>query len=221
MNLYEKLNIRITKILNEDNVELNNIDNIIRQQLDYWKEDILDAISGSTDTTLADVAENNGYKLYDDSLVIDVKYRPNITLDLEELGITPDDVQLIIDDFFNFLQEDYDDIVAVGRSGGYWGFANATEQIDITEKGYNKLVVKIKEIIEDEFKEELDEAAGNEVEIAGVVDSALRSFTYDIAEVLLDDTALTFNVDLMNKMQSLKDRIDKQEEEMNKKSFWV
>ena len=199
----------------------DTLDKAIRKEIVSWKADFLDAISGEIDETLNTIAENNDYRLYDDALVIDVKGRPNILLDLKELGVAENAVENAIYSFINRLSAEWNDFTVLGRSGGYWGFENATEQVGITDKGIDKIVAKVKEVIEDEFAEELDEADGNEVEIAGVVYTALSSFTSDIAEVLLDDTALTFDADLMNKMAQLEEKINQEESAMNKKEYWV
>lgn len=179
--------------------------------LGRYEEDILDKKDLTTEKEEA--AENAGYKLYDNSLVIDVKGRPYI--DNEQVSNylnSPegeDHYQLAIQDFINALSNEIPDFVTEGRMNGYWGIADFDLEIANYDELAEALLNKAKQDPDYEQIKELGNLNGH---LEDILYSNLEEFA-ELAELKIANEDLTT-------MKELSDLIDKQEAEMNKPEFW-
>ena len=227
MKFSEKLN----RLMNEAEEVSNDINSLIRQELkEYGEEDLLEGIRPISSSSLEDLAEANGYKVYggdgfdDNALVIDVKGRPDITNQKvdEFLQSHPDELQWAIDDFADGCRDDISGFTIRGRMGGYWGLSNLDDNITITETGYDSMVNKVNEFLNDPelYKSELEETQTEE-DLKSLIYDVIQYNTTEIANTLIEnDNALDIKPEFLEKMNELKDRIDAQEQAWNDPENW-
>ena len=98
--------------------------------------EILDKSTYSISDKIKDYLEEQGYQLYDDAAVINVKGRPNVEIKyiqfLRDLYPIENDIANRIQDFAQELSEMFEDFVIKGRMAGYWGLDNASEHVEIS-----------------------------------------------------------------------------------------
>lgn len=224
--LEEVLDLALTEELPQE----TNLDEIILKELKNWEPEILDELQKSDLAEMLEpCAEANDYVIYDEALTIDVKGRPNIQEPLlSELNdkFGNDTVgQIIFDEIQTFI--DYElpnDIVILGRSGGYWGYDNVTSAATITEHGYELMKNEVNELLHNNdlvFPERLIDAGDDRLELEGVVYDCIYSNVNSIAHVLLNnEDTVEIEPGMLEKMKELSDRIDEKEAEMNTEEFW-
>lgn len=222
--LEEALDLALTEELPQE----TNLEDKILKELKNWEPEILDELQKSDLAEMLEpCAEANDYVIYDEALTIDVKGRPNIQEPLlselnDKLG--NDTVgQIIFDEIQTFA--DYElpnDIVILGRSGGYWGYDNVTSAATITEHGYEVLKNAVIGYLNDEnlqYKERLADA--DEDELEGIIYDCIYSNTNDLStELRENEETVEIESGMLEKMKELSDRIDEKEAEMNTEEFW-
>lgn len=180
--------------------------------IQQYEEDILDRKDLMSEKEEA--AKNSGYQMYDNSLVINVKGRPDITNEqvIEYLN-TPegeDAYQLAIQDFINILDKyEIDNFVTEGRMSGYWGISEFGLEISNEEYLVQKLLEKAKQDPDYENIREL-----------GNLNGFLQDILYNNIDEFAEEAELSVRSEDLNTMKRLSELIDKQEEEMNKPEFW-
>lgn len=98
--------------------------------------EILDKSTYSISDKIKDYLEEQGYQLYDDAAVINVKGRPNVEIKyiqfLQDSYPIVNDIADRIQEFAQELSDDFEDFVTKGRMDGYWGLNNASEHVEIS-----------------------------------------------------------------------------------------
>lgn len=98
--------------------------------------EILDKSTYSVSDKIKDYLEEQGYQLYDDAAVINVKGRPNVEIKyiqfLQDSYPIVNDIANRIQDFAQDLSDQFEDFVTKGRMDGYWGLNNASEHTEIS-----------------------------------------------------------------------------------------
>lgn len=217
--LHEVLRLALEEAIPE------TLDEIILKELKEWEDTLLDELSkNDLMDALVPVAEVNDYKIYDEALVIDVKNRPRIDIDLDAMGFTPEETQLHIEAFTNSMEETFKDFVVKGRSGGYWGLDNCGEHVEITEHGLELMKLEVLELLNNpelRFKDDLDGEEDTNA-IDGIVYDCIYSNINSIAHVLINnEETLEFKPEFLNEMKRLSDYIDEKEKEMNTEKYWA
>jgi len=211
-----------------------DVDEIIIDQLKNFAADILDAIDTSQKVEQASkLAEDNDYKMYEDALVINVKNRPNIKIDLldglvEKFGKDNfnEIYNNIIENFIFVLDGRYKDFVVLGRSGGYWGLDDLTSRLNISEHGYEVLKNKVIELAknpENDFVKNFDTCVADDdkVNLDGIAYDMCYENTKELADLLIDEPeCLEIDPNFLEQMKNLCNDIDEKEKEMNTEEFW-
>lgn len=98
--------------------------------------EILDKSTYSVSDKIKDYLEEQGYQLYDDAAVINVKGRPNVEIKyiqfLQDSYPIVNDIADRIQEFAQELSDEFEDFVTKGRMDGYWGLNNASEHVEIS-----------------------------------------------------------------------------------------
>lgn len=194
------------------------------KQLNIAIVDILEyADAGDLYQTLAD---KYGYKYYDDALMFDVKYRPNLHITAEDIGVDEDTFYNELNSQIESLAEDlhyeHPDFRIYGRSGGYWGFIVELKDLVITKAYAEKFVDDM--LNNEEFMDWLYSPDADGMAVNDVVWSYIWNYTeYDI---LCDDVISSplENLDLSDefekKMNNLAETIDSTEKAMDSVDYW-
>ena len=188
-----------------------------------WEPELLDYINSMD--YIEPLVEANGYKIYDSAMVLDVKGRPNIKFDVprdkEQAFATAlnDEIQI----FANSLEEVDEDFVVLGRSGGYWGLNNLSDNIKMSEKGLDTISHKVFEIGQTEdYKDAWDNAIESEdrFELEDVAYNIIQNNLSELSELLKEEDCLEIKPEFLERMKKISDAIDKKEEEWQSKEFW-
>lgn len=217
--LHEVLRLALEEAIPE------TLDEIILKELKEWEDTLLDELSkNDLMDALVPVAEANDYKIYDEALVIDVKNRPRLTIDLEELGVSDFIFQDEIEHIQLFAEDEFDGFVVKGRSGGYWGLDNCGKHVEITEHGLELMKLEVLELLNNpelRFKDDLDGEEDTNA-IDGIVYDCIYSNINSIAHVLINnEETLEFKPEFLDEMKRLADYIDEKEKEMNTEKYWA
>ena len=98
--------------------------------------EILDKSTYSVSEKINDYLEEQGYQLYDDAAVINVKGRPDVEIKyvqfLKDLYPIENYIVDRIQEFAQELSNLFEDFVTKGRMDGYWGLDNASEHVEIS-----------------------------------------------------------------------------------------
>lgn len=243
---YEQNDELAESLLNED-----ELDDEINQDLSnsFSQEELIDAAESNLngyvrdifdygDSSLdSEVYDDLAYKYDfihrkeygDDYILLDVKGRPNLSFDADDLGIDDEtfyyELNYQITDFADELREEFPGFVVLGRSGGYWGLEVSHGDLKFTKNLAEKFV---EEIMND--SEYLEDALANpEIKTADDLvedfwDSNTIDFGYDSVLDILDEMSFTDAVDFTDEfkksLEDLKTSIDSAEKEMNNIDFW-
>lgn len=212
---FKKLNEKLTYILVE------SLENTIKTEVksfidnngfydfftDYNLEDIEDKL-----------AEKYGYTTYTDTdaaLVLNVKNRPHINLD-----VTPEMQEIIdinIQDLANTLNDQYDNFVILGRMGGYWGLSNFRNHIIICQQGIEFLQKEVLTLT----KKLIDQGEYTEEEIEEYIYDIIVEYDDDLFDKLLTNVD-NFDIDDEYKeaMNIISQDIDEVEKILNDKETY-
>lgn len=98
--------------------------------------EILDKSTYSVSDKINDYLEEQGYQLYDDAAVINVKGRPDVEIKyiqfLRDLYPIENYIVDRIQEFAQELSDLFEGFVTKGRMDGYWGLDNASEHVEIS-----------------------------------------------------------------------------------------
>lgn len=226
----KKLNETIEKALKED----FSFDEVCKNEFQLYCDkhyiDLNDYIPDDVEY-LKSVAESYDYKIYDNSIVLDVKGRPYIDGEKAGLDFYKDEdckrVQYAVEFFAQDMERIFgDDFVILGRSGGYWGFDNP--KLEITAEGIENLkdafpefVKKSYDELDEEDKESFD--INNEDDVADIAGRILSGTFGDFDEFVyakLTYEDIDLAADIKENMETLSNLIDEEEKAMNTKKYW-
>lgn len=98
--------------------------------------EILDKSTYSVNDKIKDYLEEQGYQLYDDAAVINVKGRPDVEIKYIQFlkDVYPIENYIVdrIQEFAQELSDLFEDFVIRGRMDGYWGLNNASKHVEIS-----------------------------------------------------------------------------------------
>ena len=206
-----------------------NLDDIILDELKDWEAYIIDELSASDLSEIINkFAEDNGYLIYDEAIVLNVKGRPRITnpelLD-KDLPFM-EAIELFIETLSDEIGTTENDFVIKGRSGGYWGLDNVLsyKSCKITEHGYELMKQEALQILNDPdlvYGERLAEAGDDALELQGIAYDCIYSNKNALAGKLQEaEDTIELKDTIMEEMKKLSDAIDEKEKEMNTEEFW-
>ena len=226
----------VESLLHEDHLddELNS-----ELKTPFSREEFVDAAVKQLNTAIVDIleyadtndlyqtlADKYGYKYYDDALMFDVKYRPNLHITAEDIGVDEDTFYNELNSQIESLAEDlhyeHPDFRIYGRSGGYWGFLVELKDLVITKAYAEKFVDDM--LDNEEFMDWLYSPDADGTAVNDAVWSYIWNYTeYDI---LCDDVVSSplENLDLSDefkeKMNNLAETIDSTEKAMDSVDYW-
>lgn len=161
---YEQNDELAESLLNED-----ELDDEINQDIanSFSQEELIVAAQNNLNSLMKDVLDEGDIYLYseiyqdltgvydmilksefsDFYALLNVKGRPNITFDIEALGVDEDifydELEYWISDFADELKEEFPNFTILGRSGGYWGLKLSYKDLVFTRNLAEKLVEEI------------------------------------------------------------------------------
>lgn len=176
--------------------------------------EILDKSTYSVSDKINDYLEEQGYQLYDDAAVINVKGRPDVEIKyiqfLRDLYPIENYIVDRIQEFAQELSDLFEDFVIKGRMGGYWGLNNASEHVEISN--FDELADFYINKMNNDKEAQEDPDFTNNPEDYYYQFTGGEDAVYDMGELIkvkLDDT-------FMSELEEIKLSIDAEEESINK-----
>lgn len=242
---YEQNDELAESLLNED-----ELDDEINQDLStFSQEELIDAAESNLNGRVQDIfdygdtffdenvyehlAEAYNYNYIvesgDNYMMLNVKGRPNLSFDAEDLGVDDDtfyyELNSQISDFADELREEFPGFAVLGRSGGYWGLEVSHGDLKFTRKLAERFVEEImndSEYLETIFGDEDIETADDFIEYYWYSNSTMFSYgsVLDLADEIGVTDALDFTDEFKKSLEDLSTSIDSAEKEMNNIDFW-
>lgn len=243
---YEKNDELAESLLNED-----ELDDEINQDLSssFSQEDLVDAAESNLNSRVQDIfdygdtffdenvyehlAEVYGYNYMvesgDNYMMLNVKERPNITFDIDTLGVDEDlfydQLDYWISDLANELKAEFPNFAILGRSGGYWGLKVSHEDLKFTRELAERFVEEIMNdsaYLEGVLGDTDIKTADDFIEYYWDSNSAMFSYgsVLDLADEIGVTDALDFTDEFKKSLADLETSIDSEEKEMNSIDFW-
>lgn len=148
--------------------------------------------------------------------VINVKNRPKINNQevLEYLQNNSSLLQNTIQNFIVTLRKKFKNFIVYGKSGGYWGFNNLIDSIQVTPEGKQQLINNLMTKINLDFD-------NSELDLIDYIREVAFNYQTELYECLLEDqNYLCISDSFLKDLQELNSLIEAEENQMNTQQYW-